>query len=61
VAHCLSDRDIRARDARYGDTQREAIRTYLATGDYFDGVVLPWWGCLALLVVAGGVVIWAVA
>ncbi|MBM3929334.1 MAG: hypothetical protein FJ335_12905 [Sphingomonadales bacterium] len=61
VAHFLSDSDIRARDARYGDAQREAIRTYLNTGDYFDGVAVPWWGCLALLVVVGGVVVWAVA
>jgi hypothetical protein len=61
VSHFLSDSDIRARDARYGDAQRDAIRTYLKTGDYFDGVALPWWGCLALLVVAGGVVVWAVA
>jgi hypothetical protein len=61
VAHFLSDSDIRARDARYGDAQREAIRTYLRTGDYFDGVALPRWGCLALLLVAGGVVVWAVA
>lgn len=61
VAHFLSDSDIRARDTRYGDAQREAIRTYLKTGDYFDGIALPWWGCLAMLVVAGGVVVWAVA
>jgi hypothetical protein len=61
VAHFLSDSDIRARDGRYGDNQREAIRTYLATGDYFDGVALPWWWCLVLPVVAGGVVVWAVA
>ena len=61
VAHFLSDSDIRARDARYGDAQREAIRTYLKTGDYFDGVALPWWVCLALLIVAGVVVVWAVA
>ncbi len=61
VAHFLSDSDIRARDARYGEAQREAIRTYLKTGDYFDGVALPWWGCLVLLVMVGGVVVWAVA
>ena len=41
VAHFLSNSDIRARDARYGDAQREAIQTYLKTGDYFDGVALP--------------------
>ena len=61
VAHFLYDSDIRAHDARYGDAQREAIRTYLKTGDYFDGVASPWWSCLALLVMAGGVVVWAVA
>lgn len=44
VAHFLSDSDIRARDRRYGDAQRKAIRTYLSTGDYFDGVEVPWWG-----------------
>jgi hypothetical protein len=42
VAHFLCDSDIRARDATYGETQRDAIRTYLATGDYFDGVAVPW-------------------
>lgn len=59
VGHFLSDSDIRARDSRYGEAQREAIRTYLKTGDYFDGVALPWWGCLVLLVMVGGVVVWA--
>ncbi|RSV19363.1 hypothetical protein CA236_04870 [Sphingomonas sp. ABOLG] len=61
VAHFLSDSNIRARDALYGDAQREAIRTYLETGDYFDGVAFPWWGCFALLVVTGGVIALAVA
>ncbi|WP_374145788.1 hypothetical protein [Sphingomonas sp. 28-63-12] len=62
VAHFLSDSDIRARDASYGEAQRDAIRTYLATGDYFDGVAVPWWGCLALVVgVVGGLIAWALA
>ncbi len=60
VVHFLCDSDIRARDASYGDAQRDAIRTYLATGDYFDGVALPWWGCLALMALVGGLVVWAV-
>ncbi len=54
VAHFLSDADIRARDRKYGDAQRDAIRTYLATGDHFDGVAVPWWGCLALMASSGG-------
>lgn len=61
VAHFLSDSDIRAHDLRYGDAQRGAIRTYLATGDYFDGVAVPWWGCLALMAGFGAVVVWALA
>jgi len=61
VAHFLSDSDIRARDARYGESQRDAIRTYLATGDYFDGIVVPWWGCAALVAAVGGAIAWAVA
>lgn len=61
VAHFLSDSDIRARDASYGETQRNAIRTYLATGDYFDGVAIPWWGCLALVAATGGAIAWALA
>lgn len=61
VAHFVADSDIRARDTSYGDAQRDAIRTYLATGDYFDGVTVPWWGCVALIVVAGGLVGWALA
>ena len=61
VAHFLSDSDIRARDMRYGDAQRTAVRTYLSTGDYFDGVEVPWWGCLALAVVVGGVIVYALA
>jgi hypothetical protein len=59
VAHFLSDSDIRARDSGYGGTQRAAIRTYLATGDYFDGVAVPWWGCFALVAVVGGAIAWA--
>ncbi|MDJ0276046.1 hypothetical protein QLH51_04405 [Sphingomonas sp. 2R-10] len=59
VAHFLCDSDIRARDARYGDAQRDAIRTYLTTGDYFDGVAVPRWGCLVLLVVAAALFVWA--
>jgi hypothetical protein len=59
VAHFLSDSDIRARDASYGETQRDAIRTYLATGDYFDGVAVPWWGCFALVAAVGGAIAWA--
>ena len=61
VAHFLSDSDIRARDTSYGDAQRDAIRTYLATCDYFDGVAVPWWGCLAPMLVVVGVVVWALA
>lgn len=61
VAHFLSDSDIRARDARYGAAQRAAVRTYLSTGDYFDGVAVPWWGCLALAVVVGCSFVWALA
>lgn len=61
VAHFLSDSDIRARDASYGETQRDAIRTYIATGEYFDGVAVPWWGCFALVVSVGGVIAWALA
>lgn len=61
VSHFLSDSDIRARDARYGNAQRDAIRTYLATGDYFDGVAVPRWGCLVLVVVAGVLFVWALA
>lgn len=61
VSHFLSDSDIRARDGRYGDAQRDAIRTYLATGDYFNGVAVPRWGCLVLGVVAGALFLWALA
>ena len=61
VAHFLSDSDIRARDASYGETQRDAIRTYLATGDYFDGVAVPWWGCFALVAAVGAALAWALA
>ncbi len=61
VAHFLSDSDIRARDAKYGEAQRDAIRTYLATGEYDDSVAVPWWGCLALVVVVGGVIAWMLA
>ena len=61
VAHFLSDSDIRARDMSYGDAQRDAIRTYLATGEYFDGVAVPWWGCLALMLVVGGLAVWSLA
>jgi hypothetical protein len=61
VTHFLSDSDIRARDASYGETQRDAVRTYLATGDYFDGVAVPWWGCFALVAAVVGAIAWALA
>ena len=61
VAHFLSDSDIRARNAKYGESQRDAIRNYLATGEYFDGIAVPWWGCLVLVVVGGVVIAWALA
>lgn len=61
VAHFLADSDIRARDPRYGLAQRDAIRTYLATGDYFDGVEVPWWGCAVLVALVGGAIWWTMA
>jgi hypothetical protein len=61
VAYFLSDSDIRARDSGYGEKQGDAIRTYFATGDYFDGVAVPWWVCFALLAVVGGAIAWALA
>jgi hypothetical protein len=61
VAHFLADSDIRARDTRYGDTQRSALRTYLATGDYLDGIGVSWWGCLALVAVVVCSITWALA
>lgn len=61
VAHFLSDSDIRVRDPRYSLTQRDAIRTYLANGDYFDGVGVSWWGCAVLVALVSGAIWWAMA
>ena len=58
VAHFLSDTDIRARDSKYGDAQREAIRLYVKTGEYDDGVALPWRGCLAAIAIIGTLIAW---
>lgn len=58
VAHYLSDSDIRARDPDYGDGQRAAVRQYLTTGEYDDGVVIPLWGCVTIVLILGAAMAW---
>jgi len=58
VAHYLSDPDIRVRDPKYGDNQREYIRLYINAGEYDDSVAIPWRGCLIFFVLIGAILFW---
>lgn len=58
VAHYLCDSDIRSRDPKYAEGQREAVKRFVATGEYDDGVVVPGWGCLAVIGLIGAGILW---
>ena len=53
VDHYLDDVDIRARDERYAQQQRERVRQFVETGEYDDGTPVPLSCAVALAVVIG--------
>jgi hypothetical protein len=61
VHHYLDDADIRARDAAYGQPQREAVRRFAETGEYTDSTPAPGvakWGCATVAALLVGLVLW---
>ena len=58
VHHYLDDADIRSRDEAYAARQRREVRRYVDTGGYDDGVPVPWWGCVLVLMTGAGIVGW---
>jgi hypothetical protein len=60
VWHFIADRDIRSKDAVYGDNQREEVRHFVETGEYdpdWDKGTGPW-GCIAAVLTIGGLTFW---
>lgn len=58
VHHFISDGDIRAKDAVYGDHQRIEVRRFVDTGEHEEGIELIWpLSCLALAAL-GGLAFW---
>ncbi len=61
VYHFVDDADIRQRDELYAEWQRDLVRRYVETGEMTEhapSVEVPWWGCLLLVGVLVGVVVW---
>ncbi len=58
VSHFISDSDIRAKDAAYGDYQRLDIRRFVDTGEYEESKEASRFGCLALAAALGGLAFW---
>jgi hypothetical protein len=54
VYHFLSDADIRAKDARYGQGQRTEIRRFADTGEYYDSRPMSGRGCSTVAIVCLG-------
>jgi hypothetical protein len=54
----LSDADIRVRDVAYADSQREAVRRYVQTGQFQPSQAIPWWGCLLMRAVPSAGLAW---
>jgi hypothetical protein len=61
VDHYLDDVDIRARDGRYAEQQREHVRRFVETGEYSDGTPVPLWTCALVLTFVVGLVVWLLA
>ena len=58
VNHYLDDVEIRARDDRYADQQRERIKQFVETGEYKDSTPVPLWTCAVALALVIAVVVW---
>lgn len=58
VHRYLDDADIRSRDDAYGARQRQEVRRYVDYGEYDDGIPVPWWGCVLVLLAGAGVAKW---
>jgi hypothetical protein len=58
VHRYLDDADIRSRDNSYGAKQRQEVHRYIEHGDCDDGIPVPWWGCVLVLLGPAGIVKW---
>lgn len=58
VHHYLDDADIRARDAAYADGQRREVRRFVDLGEYDDGRPIPLWGCVLVILIGAGLIMW---
>lgn len=58
IHHFLDDADIRARDEVYAAHQRREVRRFVESGDYDDGIQVPLWGCVVVVLLAGGLILW---
>lgn len=59
IGHFMSDSDIRAKDAVYGDHQRYEVRRFVETGEYMRSKEVSPLGCLAVVAALGGLAFWA--
>jgi hypothetical protein len=58
VHRYLDDADIRSRKSAYAARQRQEVRRYVDFGEYDDGIPVPWWGCVLVLLAGAGVIKW---
>jgi hypothetical protein len=64
VYHFVDDPDIRRRDERYAEEQRDLVRWYLQTGEMTEHAPskrVTWWGCLLIVAAIVGLVAWVLA
>ena len=60
VDHYLDDVDIRVRDERYAQQQRERVKEFVETGEHDDGTRVPAWTCAVALAAVVALVGWLV-
>lgn len=56
--HFLSDSDIRAKDADYGQKQRLEIRCFVETGKCNDSKQVSPWGCIGTVALFAALIFW---
>ena len=58
VNHYLDDADVRAKDERYGETQRRKVRQFVDTGEHEESTTISPWSCALVAASILAVVIW---